>query len=206
MKTLFSRAVQTFSLVAATLILSFGLSAGKADAQYRVQTGDQLSVEVLEDPSLNRNVLVLPDGTISFPFAGTIQAAGRSVRSIESLLSRSLAENFATEPNVFVNVVGLVQSADELAAQPYGIFLMGEVNNPGRLNINDDEDITLLQAIAQAGGFTRFAATKRIELRRPSANGEQIFTFNYKKGTGISGATLLKSGDVVNVPERRLFE
>lgn len=208
MINLFSKAVRFSAILGLAVLVGLVGFAQPAHAQYKVTPGDQLSVEVLEDPSLNRTVLVLPDGSISFPFAGTVRAAGRTLRSIESLLQRQLASNFATEPTVFVNVAGLFRD-DEIdlpETLPYGIFLMGEVNNPGRLNIAEDEDITLLQAIAQAGGFTRFAATKRVQLRRPSATGERIYTFNYKDGSGISGATLLKQGDVINVPERRLFE
>lgn len=208
MSNLFSRAIRMTVVFGLAIVIGLGWTAKPAHAQYKISPGDQLTIEVLEDPSLNRSVLVLPDGSISFPFAGTVRAAGRTLRSIESLLQRQLASNFATAPTVFVNVAGLApeDEVEQLEVAPYGIFLMGEVNSPGRLNVADDEEITLLQAIAQAGGFTRFAATKRIQLRRPSSTGERIYTFNYKTGAGISGATLLKQGDVINVPERRLFE
>ena len=193
------------SLVAALVLM---LSPQEAAANYKVAPGDQLRIEVLEDSALNRTVLVLPDGSISFPFVGTIRAGGRTVGAIQNLLSQRLADNFAAPPTVFVNVGALAPPSQSsvLEADPYGIFMMGEVNTPGRLEIDDDESITLLQAIAQAGGFTRFAATKRIELRRHANGGERIYVYNYKQGGGISGATKLYPGDVIVVPERRLFE
>ena len=162
---------------------------------------------MLEDPSLNRTVLILPDGNFTFPFAGQIRAGGRSVMAVQNSLTERLSANFAAPPNVFVSAGPLVQAPDgPVVDNNFGVFAMGEVNNPGKVQIPGDEGITLLQAIAQVGGFTRFAATKRIQLRRPSHKGEEVYLFNYKEGGGISGATKLKAGDVIVVPERRLFE
>lgn len=194
--------------LAAMLVLVVGAATAQAQSNYRISPGDQLRVEVLEDTSLNRTLLVLPDGSISFPFAGSLKASGKTVTAVEKALAQRLANNFASAPTVFVNVGALAPEdpVSELADDPYGIYLMGEVNTPGRLDIEEDLQVTLLQAIAQAGGFTRFAATKRIELRRPHNGGEQVYVYNHKKGGGISGATVLAPGDVIVVPERRLFE
>lgn len=172
---------------------------------YGLKPGDTLRVEVLEDPSLNRDVLVLPDGSISFPFVGSVRVGGQSTSAVRGMLARGLAPNFAVEPNVFVSVSRLsVPEAGMAAVESSEIYAMGELNNPGLIQATPG--ITVLQAIAQAGGFTRFAATKRIELRRPEAGREQVYKFNYKRGGGISGATVLKPGDVIVVPERGLFE
>ena len=197
------------TLVAFAVLTVCGLMFGtSAQAQYKLKPGDSLAIEVLEDSSLNRTVLVLPDGNISFPFAGALRAQGRTLQAVENLIRTRLSGNFATEPTVFVNIAGLAESKslDLQETPPYGIFMMGEVNSPGRLDIAEDEEITILQALAQAGGFTRFAATKRITLRRPTEGGEKTYLFNFKTGEGISGATMLKAGDVIFVPERRLFE
>lgn len=185
-----------------------------AQTPYKIQPGDQLRIEVIEDPALNRVVLVLPDGNITFPFAGQMRAAGRTVLAVQNSLTAALAPSFATTPTVFVSADALHRkegTASTRASAPvpldkFGVYAMGEINKPGKVEIPEDEGITLLQAIAQVGGFTRFAATKRIQLRRPGANGEAVYIFNYKQGRGISGATALKPGDVIVVPERRLFE
>jgi len=179
-----------------------------AQSSYSIRSGDVLQIEVIEDSSLNRSVLVLPDGTINFPMAGTVRAAGRSIDDVRGALTAALASNFANPPTVYVTV-------GQLAEAPVGtgtgkgrgvaIYAMGEVNNPGK--IDADRNVTLLQALAEAGGFTKFAATKRIELRRTDSKTgqEQVYIFNYKGG-GISGSTRLQAGDVIVVPERRLFE
>ncbi|OCX66399.1 hypothetical protein BFP70_05080 [Thioclava sp. SK-1] len=192
-------------IVSAFFALALWVIPVAAQAAYAIQPGDMLQVEVVEDNSLNRTVLVLPDGSLTFPGAGTIRVAGNSVEAVRQALINRLANEFANPPSVYVSVVQLAEPGEEL--DDLGkIYVMGEINRPGLLEV--DEGITLLQAIAQAGGFTRFAATKRVELHRmdPSSQTEQIYLFDYKNRTGLSGATLLTDGDVITVPERRLFE
>ena len=181
------------------------------DANYRIKAGDTLSVEVLEDPSLNRSILVLPDGKISFPLVGSVSAAGLTVSQLRGALTTGLAPNFASTPSVFV----AIQSVARQAAKPSGkrtieVFLIGEVAKPGSHTIS--RGTTLLQFLAQSGGFTKFAAKKRIQLRRTVAStGEQkVYKINYKSieaGKNVETAMApLFNGDVIVVPERKLFE
>jgi len=191
----------------AALFVMAGL-AGTATAQssYSIQPGDTLQVEVLEDPELGRNVLVLPDGSISFPLAGSVRAGGRTVDSGARTISSRLAGDFAIEPTVLVSVASLgPDSEDELM----DIYIIGEAAQPGLREV--EPGMTLLQFLAASGGLSRFAAEKRIQLRRidPSSGQERVYRFNYKSMGGadsISGTTVLAPGDVIVVPERRLFE
>lgn len=201
----------TASLALMTLL--GGLLASVAEAQgYRIKSGDQLTIEVLEDGSLNRSVLVLPGGTFDFPLAGTQRAGGLTVAQVRQNLSTALAPNFAIAPTVFVSVSGLAERRPAGAPRPpkmISTYITGEVNAPGKLDV--EPGTTILQLIAQAGGLTRFAAETRIELRRVShASGAlTVYLFSYSgkaNGPRISGGTLLVEGDVVVVPERRLFE
>jgi len=187
-------------------VLAVLLAAPMAIAQsagYRIQPGDQLAITVLEDDTLNRQLLVLPDGTISVPLAGTIRAGGRSVESVEGVIADQLASNFAVRPSVFVSVV----SIDETYGT-FPIFVMGQVATPGAVEV--EPGTTMLQAIALAGGLDRFAATKRIQLRRSDSTGqERLYLFNFKaveRGAAIQSMITLREGDVILVPERRLFE
>lgn len=184
----------------------FLATGDRAAAQYAIQPGDQLQIEVLEDSNLNRSVLVLPDGSISFPLIGTVRAAGRTVGQVRSTLTRQLEPNFASEPNVFVTVARLApeEPMTEPVPATMRIYVMGETANSGMIEV--DPSTTLLQALAQAGGFSRFAATKRVQLRRTQGGKTRVYTYNYKTGGGISGATVLSEGDVIVVPERGLFE
>lgn len=177
---------------------AFAQSAG-----YRIQPGDTLAVTVLEDETLNREVLVLPDGSISVPLAGTVNAAGRSVEAVESTLADRLASNFAARPNVFVSVTGVTE-----ANVVFPIYVLGQVNAPGMIEV--ESGTTLLQALALAGGLDRFAAAQRVQLRRRDSQGqERLFLFNYKaveRGGAILSMITLREGDTIIVPERRLFE
>ena len=193
------------ALLAATL--ATGVSA---QGTYQIRSGDSLQVEVIEDPSLNRSVLVLPDGSINFPLVGTIPAAGRSIDAVRADLAAALASNFAAAPNVFVGVGTLATVTPRAAgaAATISIYAMGEVASPGKADVVPGT--TVLQFLAQAGGFTRFAAQKRIQLRRidKKSGEEQVYIFNYDGtgASGIRGSTRLQSGDVIVVPQRKLFE
>ena len=179
--------------------LAYAQSAG-----YRIQPGDQLAITVLEDETLNRNTLVLPDGRISVPLAGSIQASGRSVDAVESAIADRLASNFAVRPSVFVSVTAVSDSGET-----FPIFVVGQVGEPGAREV--EAGTTLLQAIALAGGLDRFAATKRIQLRRAdsSTGQERLYIFNYnavERGGAIQSMITMREGDVIVVPERHLFE
>ncbi len=195
--------------------------AALAQSGYRIQTGDVLQMEVLEDPSLNRSLLVLPDGNVSLPLVGTVRASGKSIDSLRSTISSALAPNFASAPTVFLTVGQLnpvTQAVNNAAAQaaaanvrPYGtvgVYAVGEVNTPGRLDV--ETGTTLLQFLAETGGLTRFAATKRIQLRRADkkTGTETVYKFNYKavQNGATAPVIVLREGDVIVVPERRLFE
>lgn len=208
---------RTLLALALTLVL-----APAAWAQgYRVQAGDVLQMEVLEDTSLNRSLLVLPDGTVSVPLAGTVSASGKTVDALRSAISAALASNFAAPPTVFLTVSQLnpsVTAATAAAAQAAAtaasntktvkVYAMGEVARPGRIDV--EPGTTLLQFLAESGGLTKFAATKRIQLRRAdkSTGLETVYNFNYKavQAGAKAPVIVLRSGDVIVVPERRLFE
>lgn len=200
-----------FIFVAAMVASTAALAQG-----YVIKPGDTLSIEVIEDSSLNRRVLVTPDGTVSFPLVGSLSAAGSSLDTFGNRLSSALAPNFASTPSVFVSVASLAapqSSAGAGASSGSGgsmtIYVLGEVGNPGPIQITPGT--TLLQALSRTGGFGKFAATRRIQLRRvnPATGGYATYKFNYRaieSGASITGQTILGNGDVIVVPQKRLFE
>jgi len=193
------------NLLLATLLALLAAPVAYAQsAGYRIQPGDQLAITVLEDETLNRNTLVLPDGSISVPLAGSINASGRSVDAVESAIADRLASNFAVRPSVFVSVTSVSETG-----LTFPIYVVGQVGEPGQREV--EAGTTLLQAIALAGGLDRFAATKRIQLRRsdPSTGQERLYIFNYnavERGGAIQSMITMREGDVIVVPERHLFE
>ncbi len=194
-------------------------SAAMAQSDYVVSPGDTLRIEVLEDTTLNRNVIVLPDGRFSFPFAGTVQAGGRSLGQIEAAVGSAIASNFAAAPNVFASIVSLRQAeparssaarAPAPAPDPtISVFFLGEVASPGGQAVSPGT--TFLQALALGGGFSNFAALKRVQIRRtnPATGAQTLYTINYNavsQGAELRGNFVLQDGDVILVPQRRLFE
>lgn len=192
-------------------------SAVFAQGNYAVRPGDTLRIEVLEDTTLNRNVIVLPDGRFSFPFAGTVLAGGRTLGQIERAVGTAIASNFAAPPNVFASIVSLRPAepqreqvtAVEEAPATISVFFLGEVNAPGAKAV--PPGTTLLQALSLGGGFSNFAALKRVQIRRtePHSGAQDLFTIDYDaltRGAHLRSNIVLQEGDVILVPQRRLFE
>jgi polysaccharide export outer membrane protein len=205
-----AREVRRIGALATGALLGGLIAADGASAQegYRIQPGDVLRVEVLEDPGLNRSTLVSPDGRVSFPLAGGVPAAGRTLEDLQTDLATRIGSNFAATPNVFISLERVAEPRPASGGVSAGaatieIFVMGEAANPGKLDVS--RGTTLLQAFAQMGGFSPFAATKRVQLRR----GGTITTLSYdaiEAGTSTAGSTVLMDGDVIVVPQRKLFE
>ncbi|WP_223163161.1 polysaccharide biosynthesis/export family protein [Roseivivax sediminis] len=192
-----------------------GLAASQSE--YRIQRGDTVTVEVLEDPSLNRSVTVLPDGRISFPWAGSVPAAGRTIAELGAAITSAIAPNFNEQPSVFVGVEPAPPAPPTPAPPPappepdpvISIYIMGEVQASGEIEVAPGT--TFLQALAQSGGLTPFAATKRVQLRRtdPLTFAQNVYTINYRaltRGAALQRDIALQEGDVILVPERGLFE
>jgi polysaccharide export outer membrane protein len=210
MKTIFQKFYVLFAALVATVAF---LAPAHAQSGYQIKSGDVLQIEVLEDPSLNREVLILPSGEFNFPFAGTVNAGGRTLGQVQSAIASGIASNFAGPPNVFVSVRSLREVQPSRgggkARVNIDIYLLGEVNSPGTKTVTPGT--TFLQALAQSGGFSQFAAKKRIQLRRSNkATGEQtLIKINYRalaNGAALKRDVILQDGDVILVPERRLFE
>jgi polysaccharide biosynthesis/export protein len=189
------------------LLLLGGLTTG-ALAQ-TIKTGDSLSISVLQDPKLDRQVTVDPAGQIAFPLAGHIRARGLTPQAIENALKDKLKPNYKDEElDVTVSFTAAAKPdipEDDLKPK---IFITGEVIRPGSYIVR--QKTTLMQAIALAGGLGPFAAKRRLQVRRRSGDGnETIFAFDYRAyeaGNDLDGNVTLHAGDVIIVPERGLFE
>lgn len=202
------------AVIAVIAMAAITVTDALAQDRYNVRPGDTLSIEVLQDPSLNRQVLVTPDGSFSFPFAGSVTAANFTTDQIAQRLSGAIASNFASPPNVFVSVATLREVPPATAGGPVApptisVYFLGEVGDPGERAIAPGT--TFLQGLSQSGGLTNFAAERRIQLRRtdPMTLVETVVTIDYRalqRGARLSQNVVLAEGDVILVPERGLFE
>jgi polysaccharide export outer membrane protein len=157
--------------------------------EYQIGAGDKLRVEVYRDPQLSQSVQVRPDGKITLPLVGDVAVVGLTPIQLRDRLATALRE-YVTNPVVTVIVV-------EAAAS--NVYVMGEVNRPGTLPMQGP--MTVLQALAMAGGFKDFANTKDIRVLRRGPTGVETIRFNYKEALKGRGAPVyLKSGDTIIVP------
>ena len=188
--------------------------AGHATAQtlnagdYSLAPGDRIDISVLEDPTLNRQALVRPDGKISLPLAGSIMVAGQSPEAVQRLIRRRLAKSFVALPTVTVSLAAVgIEAAEELLSLP-AFFVIGEVSQPGRFAFDTDKPVSILQALSLAGGLEVFPARKRVQVRRYDGDVETLLFFDYRaveSGEALPSQFFIEDGDVIVVPERGLF-
>ncbi len=188
-------------------LLFLCMAASAAQAQITLKPGDTLNISVLQDPKLDRSVVVDPNGQIAFPLAGHVTADGLTPQRLEKILKARLKRNYKDDDlDVTVALANAAKDIPEDDLKPK-IFITGEVLRPGPYPIR--QPTTLVQAISIAGGLGPFAARKRIQVHRGSGSQETIFSFDYKAyeaGQNLDANIALQAGDVVIVPERGLLE
>ena len=186
------------------LMLLLGCANAAQAQSATLQPGDLVAISVYQDPKLDRQVVIGPSGLIQFPLVGQIRAAGLTPEALADVIKARLKSKFTEEPDVTVSFVATKPLEEDLKPR---IYITGEVLRPGPLVMRTKLDI--MQAIAFAGGFSPFAATQRIQIRRKIDGVESIFVFNYKDffhGRNFDDNINLRPGDVIIVPERGLFE
>ena len=160
-------------------------------ADFIIKANDILEIFVWKEPDLTRNVLVRPDGYISFPLVQDLRASGMKPSQLKASLEEKLRE-YLTEPNVTVIV-------DQI--RHYRIYVTGKVQAPSSFIL--EKPITVLQAISLAGGLQEFAKESDVKIVRSTSQGYSYLDFDYKeiiRGRNVSQNIYLESGDVVVVP------
>ena len=165
--------------------------AGKAPAgSYVIGASDMIAVTVFKEPTLSSTLLVRPDGMISMPLLGDVKASGKTPLELSDEIATKL-KKYVQDPNV---TVVLNQNNSKI------VYLMGEVGKTGPMSMTPG--MTLLEAIASAGGLTDFANAKKVYILRNEAGTQQKIPVNYKevlKGKTTLNVTL-KPGDTIVVP------
>lgn len=183
---------------------TYGARAAETDAQaasdplatnYHLNAGDLLQISVWREEELNRQVLVQPDGSISFPLVGQIMAEGRTAGELEAEIGDQL-ERFIPQA---------VATVELLEVRGNKVFVMGEVLRPGEYQMSGP--LTVVQAISLAGGFNQFAARDRIRVLRDEGDEEVAYTVDYDcvaSSTNVAANVPLQAGDTVIVPGKTL--
>ena len=165
--------------------------AGVTLPAYRLQPGDIMTVSVWKETELQTDVLVRPDGGFSFPLAGDVDAIGKTVEDIRTLLVERL-KRYIPNPVVTVAVKQIGGNR---------IYVVGRVNHAGDFPLSSPLDV--MQAIALAGGATPYAAINDIVILRRQNGEQQALHFHYSdvaRGRDLSQNVLLQGGDTVVVP------
>jgi polysaccharide export outer membrane protein len=166
-------------------------AARPARPAYFVRPGDLLQVSVWKEDYLERDVLVRPDGGISFPLAGDVVAADHTVSEIRDSIAQKLSR-YIPDPVVTVAV-------KEIGGNK--IYILGQVQRPGTFVMNPRVDV--MQALAMAGGATPFAALNDIKILRRSGGRQEVIDFRYsdvERGRRLEQNVMLESGDIIVVP------
>ena len=161
------------------------------DTGYIVQPGDILEISVWKEKDLQREVVVLPGGSLSFPLAGEVQASGKTVEQLRKDLSTRLAKY----------IPGAVVTVSAKQIQGNKIYVLGKVNRPGEYVASRYVDV--MQALSIAGGVTPYASVNSIQVLRRVNGVQTAIPFKYSKvasGSNLESNIILQSGDVVVVP------
>jgi polysaccharide export outer membrane protein len=164
---------------------------GVALPGYHLQPGDVITVSVWKETDLQSEVLVRPDGGFSFPLAGEVEAVGKTVDEIRSVLVDRLKRYI---PNPVVTVAVKLIGGNR-------VYVVGRVNHAGDFPLSSPLDV--MQAIALAGGMTPFAAINDIVILRRHNGQQEALHFHYSdvaRGRDLSQNVLLQTGDTVVVP------
>ena len=170
---------------AAALAQDAAASAGGPDgpAAFTLGPGDKIRVSVFGEQSVNGEYTVGPDGAVSFPLIGAVEARGQTVAQLTAALTRKLAAGYILDPRVSVDVLNF---------RPF--YILGEVNRPGQYPYADG--LSVAQAVATAGGYTYRARTGKVFIRRANKATEEELSL--KRGRQI----WVMPGDTVRVGER----
>lgn len=176
------------------ILLSMLLTVGAASAAepaYQLNPGDSVLVSVWREDALQKEVRVLPDGSITFPLAGRVEVGGLDVTEVAKRIAVKLKE-FIPDPNVTVVITSI---EGNLA------FVLGKVPKPGPVIMTGP--VTVLQALSMAGGLDKFADEGAIKVVRRMGEQQETLSVSYKdliSGRDMKTNHRLKAGDTVIVP------
>jgi polysaccharide biosynthesis/export protein len=165
--------------------------AAPSASGYEIGPEDLLEINVWKEDGLKKEVLVRPDGGISFPLIGEVQAGGKTPRALQEEIAQRLSRFI---PRAAVSVAVLKTAS-------YKVYVIGRVNKPGEFTVGRRVDV--LQALSMAGGLTPFAKAGEITVLRKVNGRDARYRFDYnevQRGVDLRQNIPLRSGDTVVVP------
>jgi polysaccharide export outer membrane protein len=169
-----------------------------AAMDYVLQPSDLLNVQIFQEENLKRDVRVSQEYSITLPLIGKVDLKGKSLRQAEDLIRDLYDRDYLVNPQVNVVVIEYAKRT---------VNVIGQVNQPGAVLFPQEQGLTLLDAIARAGGFSRLANRSQVKLTRTNTDGKTdtyiINADDLIKGSSSNSWQLL-ANDIIFVPERIL--
>lgn len=185
-----------FFVLIVTLIVTcsaIGLAADNTD--YKLQPSDVIIISVHGQPDLTTKTRITSDGQITFPLIGKISIQGITVQELELKIKTLLEKDYLVNAQVLVFI-------EQYHSRQ--VAVMGEVNTPGKYDMPGEKDLTLMQAVAMAGGFTKHADITKTKVMRMENGEKKNIVVNAKDITERGEQDkdiVLKPDDIVFVPE-----
>jgi polysaccharide export outer membrane protein len=181
-------------LLALILAAPFFTAAVAQDANYKLSANDLLDFRVFQEPELDGVIRVSGDGTAIFPLIGAVPLVGRTITEATELVRARYRDGYLVYPQVSLTVRTYAQKL---------FTVLGQVQKPGSYDMKGSDEITLLQAIGRAGGYTKIANPGRVTVKRVEGGREEVLRVDAKRMArgGDSAAFYIKPGDIITVAE-----
>lgn len=163
-----------------------------AASDYVLAPDDVISMSIFREPDLVTQSQISSDGTVQLPLLGDVKVGGQTVRDARALVTRLYDADYLVRPQVYLNVLQYAKLK---------VTVLGQVASPGTYEFTGNDQPTLLEAIALAGGFTRIANRGRISVKRAEGRGESIQLNAKDLDSPRGGAFQVKPGDIISVSE-----
>jgi polysaccharide export outer membrane protein len=161
-------------------------------ANYILNPSDYVRILIYQEPDLATETRISKDGSINFPLIGMTQIGGKTVNEAVELIRKKLDADFLVNPQITLTVLEYSRAR---------FTILGEVNHPGTYDIPREETVSLLDAVASAGGFTRTARTTSVTVKRKIDGRENVIKIDAKQMARESTATFnVLPGDTITVP------
>lgn len=190
--------VLVFALLLSGVLPSVSAKDG-ISSDYVLQPSDLIRVQIFQEPDLEREVRITQEHTITLPLIGRVSVKGLTVRQAEESIRALYDRDFLVNPQINLTVLEYVETT---------VQVVGAVNQPGIVRFPPEQKLSLVEAIARAGGHSRLADLRKVRLSRTTEGGQtENFTINVDelvKGNASGEQWTLIKGDVIFVPERIL--
>lgn len=179
-------------------LVSLGKDAepGSTRDDYIIQPGDLLRVQIFQEDDLTREVRVTQGNSITLPLIGAVNVAGLTPKQAQDLIRGMYDRDYLVNPQVNVGVTEYTSRT---------VNVLGAVNSPGAIKFPQEEGLTLVDAIARAGSFNRYADRRKVKLSRTDKDGltvSEVIDVDELMESGTNDSWPLQRDDVIFVPER----